>query len=70
MRMVRSHDDERVGVALGVLQPDAYRAIERDGLANLLTGILDVILLVDRRALDLQEEPAPVPASSTLLVVE
>jgi hypothetical protein len=34
------------------------RPVERDGLADLLAGRFDVILFVDRRALDLQEEAA------------
>jgi hypothetical protein len=59
VRVVGSNDDERVGVTARELQADADGAVERDGLADLLAGVLDVILLVDRRALDLKEEAAP-----------
>ena len=62
--VVRGDDDQGVGVVLRELEAHADRSIERNGLADLLTGVLDVVLLVDRRAFNLQEETALIPATS------
>ena len=38
MGMVGGDDDQRVGMMTREVEPDLDRAIEGDGLANLLTG--------------------------------
>jgi hypothetical protein len=50
-----------------VVERHADRTVERDRLADLLAGVRRVIALVDRRALDLQEEPAVEMRSSIVL---
>ena len=56
VRVVSGDDDQGVGVRLLVVQRDADRLVEGDGLADLAAGVGGVVLLVDRGALDLQEE--------------
>jgi len=60
--MVRGDDDQRIGIRRRPIERDLDGAIELDRLADLTAGVLGVILLVDRRAFDLQEEPAPLLA--------
>src|ERR1051325_10543847 len=50
------------------VEADLDRAIEGNRLADLLARGLDVILLVDRRALDLQEEAAVAPVREVIVV--
>jgi hypothetical protein len=54
--VVGGDDDQGVGVALGVGQPDGDGAVEGDRLADLAAGVLGVVLLVDGGPLDLEEE--------------
>jgi len=51
----RGHD-ERVGVRALVVERDADRPVEGDGLADLPARVRRVVALVDRGALHLQEE--------------
>ena len=57
VRVVGGDDDERVRVLALVVERDADRLVERDGLTDLRARVGGVVLLVDRGALDLQEEP-------------
>ena len=47
------------GMGLGVGQPDSDGVVEGDSLADLVAGVLGMVLLVDGGALDLEEEPLP-----------
>src|SRR5262245_11088523 len=60
--VVGRDDDERVAVRLRPLETDLDGAVELDGLADLPARVLGVVLLVDRGALDLQEEAVPLVA--------
>jgi hypothetical protein len=55
--MIRGDDQQRIRVTSGVFDGDRNRLVEGDRLADLSAGIGGVRLLVDRRALDLEEEP-------------
>src|SRR5262249_51159192 len=55
--MIRGDDEQRVRMCVGEVHTDLDRAIEGDRLSDLRTGIGSLILLVNRRALDLQEKP-------------
>ena len=44
------------GMALGPVERDLDGPVELDGLADLAARVLGVVLLVDRGALDLEEE--------------
>jgi hypothetical protein len=49
-------DDQGVAVLLRELEGLLHGLVERDGLADLTARVGCVVALVDRRALDLQEE--------------
>jgi hypothetical protein len=55
--VVGGHDDQRVEVGALPVERRADRLVEGDRLADLLARVRRVVALVDRRALDLQEEP-------------
>ena len=69
VRVVGGDDDQRVGVAALVVQGDADRLVERDRLADLAARVGGVVLLVDRGALDLQEEALVGSSSSSIAFV-
>ncbi len=54
--VVGGDDDRGVAVLLGEAQRGLHGLVEVDGLADLAAGVGGVVLLVDARALDLQEE--------------
>ncbi|SKV16193.1 Uncharacterised protein [Mycobacteroides abscessus subsp. abscessus] len=54
--MIGGHDHQGVAVLAGEVDGGGDGLVEGDGLADLTADIGRVILFVDRRGLDLQEE--------------
>ncbi len=66
MRVVGGDDHQRVAVGAGEGQRFLYRFVQIDGFTNLPARVGGVILLIDRRALYLQEETVRLSFSSEI----